>query len=340
MAREVRLTGIVLHANAAPCFHHCRYCQLRTSKPRAVSFSGFEKLVNRFLDWRIVSGRPEFEVWPWYGNSHEHDEEMLLGLRSIGRRLGYESDVVLLGGVAHRSMPEMRAWLQERRAAGIDTVVATFSGDREKHDYWNNKEGNWQFQLDTLHLAADMGFRLQERVLLLRDNLPSLERLFDALDTVEAAERNRWAIPLFYSGRAKRLESQRLTEGDFAALPKRIRDSLRGDHEKWRSERRWVELVREEGEPGPEEISPMLRVTEENLAWAEPLSCDEIIAALEERWRAAYAAMPSRRELCDGYSDPQGDKVYMFLGQMEHLWLDRYLAKNPAGFDIRSTHFF
>lgn len=278
-------------------------------------------------------------MWPWYGNSHDCDQETLIGLRSIGERMGYQTDVVLLGGVAHRPRDEMRAWLEQRRAVGIDTVVATFSGHGGDHDYWNNKQGNYRFQLDTLHLAAEMGFRLQQRVLLLRDNLGGLERLFDDLDRIRTTDSSRSSIPLFYSGRAKRLEDQRLTEGDFAALPTRLRNSLRDDHPNWRSERQWIEHVKTQEEPGPEEIAPMLEITEENLDWAEHHSCEEIVATLEARWRAAYAAMPSRRELFEGYGASENDKIYMFLGQMEHLWLDRYREKKPGTFDLRSTHF-
>ncbi len=340
MSREIRVTGICLHGNATRCFHYCRYCQLRTAKAVPATYSRYSALVHRFLDWRTAVGREDFEVWPWYGNSHDYDHETLLGERRIGTRMGYQTDVVLLGGVAHRSMDEMRAWLQERRAVNVDTVVATFSGCQEDHDHWNNKAGNYQFQLDTLRLAAEMGLRLQERVLLLRDCLPSLERLFDDLDEIGAQEYARSSIPLFYSGRAKRLEEQRLTERDFAALPERIRNSLRGDHPNWRTERGWVEHVTKLGDPGPEEVSPMLRVTEENLDWAESHTCEEIVASLETSWRAAYAAMPSRLELCERYGDPRSDKVYMFLGQMEHLWLDRYLRENPRNFDLRATHFF
>ncbi len=340
MSREIRVTGILLHGNATRCFHLCRYCQLRTAKAIPATHSRYAALVHRFLDWRTSTGREKFEVWPWYGNSHDYDHETLIGERQIGERMGYQTDVVLLGGVAHRSMAEMRDWLQERRAAGVDTVVATFSGAQDDHDYWNNKKGNYRFQLDTLRVAAEMGLRLQERVLLLRDCLPSLERLFDDLDTIDAKEYSRSSIPLFYSGRAKKLEPQRLTEKDFADLPQRIRENLRGDHPKWRSERRWTEHVRELGDPEPEEVAPMLRINEETLEWAESRSCEEILENLETRWRAAYAAMPSRRELCDRYGDSRSDKVYMFLGQMEHLWLDRYLKENPCNFDIRSTHFF
>ncbi len=339
MPREIEITGIHLHANATPCFHFCRYCQ--TAKPKAIpaQFSRYAALIDRFIDWRIASGREDFEICPWYGNSHDYDREVRLGIRRLDERMGDITNVVLLGGVAHRSRKDMAIWLRERQEDGIDTLVASFPGQGKHHDYWNNKKGNYQFFLDTLRTAAAMGMRLQQRVLLIRDSVASLERLFDDLDAIDPPSYTRWSIPLFYSGLSKRLENERLTEQEMAALPLRIRNSLRDDHPHWRSERRWMDYVHDSADQGPERMALSFPISDESLDWAERRSCDEIVAELEARWRAAYRAAPSRQELCEGYGNPQSDKVYMMIGQMERLWFDRYLQENPCTFDIRSTHF-
>ncbi len=340
MPREIDITALHLHANATPCFHHCRYCQLKTSKSIPASFSRYAALIERFLDWQKAGKGQTLEICPWYGNSHDYDRETRVGLRRLGeRQWGPRPDVVLLGGVAHRSQAEMRLWLQERRDVAIETVVATFAGHAEHHDYWNNKAGNYRFFQETLRTAAAMGLRLQERVLLIRRSLASLERLFDDLDAIGAASFTRWSLPLFYSGRAKRLEDERLTERDFAALPPRIRASLREDHVHWRSERRWMETVRQSDGQAPERMALSFPISEKSLDWAEKLSCDEIVAQLAARWRAAYRAAPSRQDLCERYGDARSDKVYPRLEQMEKVWMDRFLTENPCTFDIDATHF-
>jgi hypothetical protein len=339
MPREIEITGIHLHANATPCFHHCRYCQLAKPKAIPARFDRYATLIDRFIDWRQANGRDDFEICPWYGNSHDHDQAVLRGIRRLDQRLGYSSNVVLLGGVAHRSPKDMAAWLQERRENGIDTVVATFSGQGGHHDYWNNKQGNYQFLLDTLGTAAAMGFHLQQRVLLIRDSVPSLDHLFDDLDAIDTAPVTRWAIPLFYSGRSKPLENQRLTTQDMDALPARIRSSLRDDHPNWRSERDWIQYVRDEDAQKPERMALSFPVSEESLDWTEDRSCDDILDHLETRWRAAYRLAPSRRDLCLSHGDSESDKVYMMIGHMEKRWFDRYTQDNPCAFDIQSTHF-
>ncbi|TDX62523.1 hypothetical protein EDE12_11039 [Methylosinus sp. sav-2] len=236
MPREIIVTGIHLHANATACFHHCRYCQLKSYRLRPAPLERFVALVERFIEWRN-DGHEDFEIAPWYGNSHDYTLATTKALRELEKNLGWKSHVVLLGGVAHRPRREMKQWLVERRVLGIDTVVATFSGHGARHDHWNNMAGNYQFQLDTLHLAAELGLKLQQRILLIRDSVPSLDELLVDLDRIPAASHERWAIPLFYSGVARGVEEQRLTEQEIDSLPARLKDYLRDDRPNWRSEK-------------------------------------------------------------------------------------------------------
>lgn len=327
MARELRITGIMIHANATPCAYHCRYCQLTTSKPKPASFARYAALVERFIEWKTSTGREDFALWPWHGNSYEHDLPTLSGIIRLDEHLGRPHKVLLLGGLQNRPMAALRPWLDKRRALGVTTVVATFSGHGRIHDHWNNAKGNYQFQLDALHLAAEMGMKLQQRMLLMRSNVLSLEAVLDDLDQIASSDYVRWAIPMFYSGRARRLENERLTEDDFERLSPRIRAVLRADSSNWRSERRWIEHAESRHEEPHRRTLPF-RVTEQTLEWAEALSCEAIVAELTARYRTAAERLPSTAELADRYGDRHNDKVYFNLGQMERLWMERYTQEN------------
>lgn len=337
MTRHISVKGVFIHANATPCANHCRYCQLATSRPKPVSVDRYAALIHRFLDWR-ESHQSEFEIWPWFGNSYDTDEYTVVALRNIEERMGGLCGNVLLGGLAHRSPEEMQRWLQFRQQQGKHTLVATFSGYAEQHDYWNNLQGNYSFQLESLRLAARQGMKLQQRILLLRSSLPGLTRLLDDLDSVAVAEYDRWAIPLFYSGQARRIERERLTEGDFAALPDRVRALLRSDKDNWRAEYRWAEYAMQNDE-GVVDMCLPLRINEQTLSWAEKLSCDEIVHELTMRAHKAYLHMPTRRELCQKYADLKNDKVYFNIEQMERKWIEHYLQDNPDAFDLSATRF-
>jgi hypothetical protein len=338
MPREIIVTGIHLHANAASCFHHCRYCQLKSYRLRPAPLERFVALVERFIEWRN-DGHEDFEIAPWYGNSHDYSSATMKALCELEKKLGWKSHVVLLGGVAHRPRQEMKQWLLERRDLGIDTVVATFSGHGGRHDHWNNMAGNYQFQLDALHLATELGMKLQQRILLIRDSVPSLDELLDDLDRIPTAIRERWAIPLFYSGVARGLEEQRLTEVEIDWLPVRLKNCLRDDRPHWRSEKKWIEHVRQSRDDEAEAMAIGLQLDEQSLDWAEARSCDQIITELEARWRAAHLVAPSRKELCEGYADIANDRLYFNVQQMEKAWFDRYKKDNICRFDINATKF-
>lgn len=328
MARQIEITGLCLHANSTPCAYHCRYCQLVTSKARPIPFARYAALVECFIDWRAASGRADFGLWPWFGNSYEHALPILAGILRLDVRLGQRHQVLLLGGLRHRPMAEMRAWLAERGELGIDTLVATFSGYGEIHDHWNGQQGNYRFQMDCLHLAAEMGMKLQQRVLLMRGNLPTLEKLFDDLDRIEARF-NRWAIPMFYSGRARRLENERLDEADFAALPPRLRACLREDWPNWRSERQWLQSIRQGEFAEAQKILLSLDLSPAGLEWAEGQSCDAIVDQLSKRYRGFAQILPSPVELAERYGNASNTRVYFNQAQMERVWLERYLEVNP-----------
>lgn len=336
MPKTLAITGIAIHANATSCAYHCRYCQLATSKPKPVAFARYEALVERFIEWRTTSGRTDFGLWPWYGNSYEHDLDTLAGMLSLSRRLGHEHKVLLLGGIRHRSRSEMRDFLEVRRQLGIDTLVSTFSGYEECHDHWNNQRGNYRFQLDSLHLAAEMGMQLQQRMLLMRSSLPTLESVLADLDGIESRQFTRWAIPMFYSGRARRLESERLTEEDFAGLSPRVRACLREDWPNWKSERQWLAQVLA-GVDEARQTHLTFAVTEASLDWAESRSCAEIVTHFEAQYRESACRLPSVRELGERYGDESNKRVYFNQMQMERLWMQRHLQSHPADAYAAST---
>lgn len=338
MTRQVNIKGIFIHANATSCANHCRYCQLTSSRPRKISIERYAALIHRFLDWKEQSN-PHFEIHPWFGNSYDHDISVVKIIRQIENRLDNRCKNFLLGGLSHRSLNEMRQWIAERHQQGLDTLVATFSGYQKDHNYWNNYPDNYQFQLDCLRLVASMGLKTQQRILLLRSSLSSLESVLDDLDSIQPHIRERWAIPLFYSGQARRVEYERLTESDFQSLPERISDILREDKTNWRAEYRWIDYVLQHPVTLPQTVNIPLRINDASLTWAENHSCDEIVNELTVRALVAYQQMPSQYDLCLRYADNNNDKVYFNLAQMERLWLERYFKDNPNAFDINATHF-
>jgi hypothetical protein len=244
------------------------------------------------------------------------------------------SDVlpVLLGGVHWRPDDEMRRWLKRRQEIGFNSVVASFAGHGEFSDRWNGRKGDFDFQMRALRVAAGLGMELRQRLFLTNSTIPLLDELIEKLDDLPGRVGDRCIFPLFYLGHARRMEDERITRETFDGLPEYIRRLYRSDWRGWRSEAEWIEFVSKEDQT-PDAVPLPLQLNDSNIDRIESMSCDEIVAGLEKKTRAAYAAIPSRAELCERYGDPSNARIYMFKDEIERKWLDLHLAKNQVTLD-------
>lgn len=336
MGRSISVEGIALYARIAPCAHNCRYCLLGDKKLAHISFSRFASIVERFIDWKEERGMTDFKIFHWIRHSFDCDMDTMNRWIKLWARLGRSPDV-LLGGLPVRSEKEMRGWLQERKDAGIKEVHASFAGHGKVHDRWNGRRGDFEFQMSTLKIAAELGLEISQRLLLTRSTLPLLDELIDRLDSLPGHPKKRYLCPLFYMGSATRLENERVTREMLESLPRRIMSLYGSDIRKWRSEPEWMRCVREEDE-GPQKVMLRLEPDENNIDTIERMSCDEILADLKTRTRQAYNAIPGRRELCEMAGDPTNTRIYVIRNDIERKWLDHYLESDPTPFDRILTH--
>jgi hypothetical protein len=250
----------------------------------------------------------------------------------------YELNGLLLGGLPHMDDITLKQWLMDRKAIGSEYVVATYSGYKEQHDYWNNKKGNFDFQVNAQKIAHSIGLENKQRFLITRSSLKNMELLLDLLDGLELPIKKRFAIPMFYSGLARQYENERVTMEMLDSQSNRIKAIYRDDKDEWKSERDWIKYFMDET-PISETHSLKLFLTDENIDRIESMSCEEIIEELTLKTQAAYNRIPSREELIEKYSDINNEKVYMFMWDIETVWLDRYLRSNVTEFERELTYF-
>jgi hypothetical protein len=337
MGRPIKIEGIWVHAQTSPCANHCRFCQLDHKTRENVTFARFKSVIDRLREWK-GAGRPAgFDVVEWLGRSHNFDVNTLKGVMELGYRPGWHLDLILLGGLYWRPDDEIKAWLKERQDVGVRVVVGSFAGHGSFHDTWAGRRGDFDLQVRALAVAAGLGLELHQRLFLTNSTIPLLDELIERLDALPGHVEDRCVYPLFYCGRARRMEDERITRETLNALPERIRRLYRSDWENWRSEGEWMDFVGREGKT-PDKVRLSLELTEENIDRVESMSCDDIVAELEKKTRKAYAAIPSRAELCETYGNPSNTRIYMFQNDIERKWLDLHLAKNPTVFDRELTH--
>lgn len=339
MARPFNPTGIYITSGLASCAYHCRYCQLVHLKPSTFGMERFAAQVERFADYREKHGLTEFDVSFWNGYSYDFSLADFEKELALHRRVGeWELKILLLGGLPHMEDAVLEQWFAERKKIGSEFATATYTGYRETHDYWNNKKGNFDFLLNAQKIAARAGLANDQRILLTRSGLEQMPQLLDTLDALELELRGRNAYPFFYSGLARRYEEERVTMAMLDRQPERVRAVYRDDKRHWKSERAWIEHARTA--EGKYEAGPVtLVLSDSNIGQIESMSCEAILDDLTRRTRAAYDALPGRSELAEKYADPTNEKIYMFLWEMECLWMDRHLKEHPVVFERELTHF-
>ena len=327
MPREIVGKGLRLSLRHAPCAHICRYCLISELRKRsALPFSRFEQLVHRFHDWKQSAGREDLSIGIFVGPSFDYDLETLKGVARLHARRGAKFQILNLGGLRVRRGDELIAWLEERRAAGIEGFHTSLAGCDETHDRWNGRAGDFDYQMSILRLAGERGMVRQERLFLTQNTLPIFDRLLDILDKIPGELRSRVVSPFFYAGLATRYENERLTEDDRDNLPDRINQLKPTKFDNWLSEREWMPIMLETGSR-PRRLILKLDVDETNIDYLEKTSCAQIFAERERQYQDSYREISALNELCSRYGDPTNRRVYMMSRDVEGRWLEMHERK-------------
>ena len=299
----------------------------------------FVAIVEKFLDYKKKNNIEDFHIGFWSGYSYNSVMDDFQKERFLHNKVAdYELNGLLLGGLPHRDDITLKQWLMDRKAIGSEYVVATYSGYKEQHDYWNNKKGNFDFLVNAQKIAHSIGLENEQRFLITRSSLKNMELLLNLLDGLELPIKKRFAIPMFYSGLARQYENERVTMEMLDSQSNRIKAIYRDDKDEWKSERDWIKYFMDET-PISKTHSLKLFLTDENIDRIESMSCEEIIEELTLKTQAAYNRIPSREELIEKYSDINNEKVYMFMWDIETVWLDRFLRSNVTEFERELTYF-
>jgi hypothetical protein len=324
MPREIVGKGLRFSLRHAPCAHICRYCLISESRKRsALPFARFEQLVHRFHDWKQSNGRDDLEIGIFVGPSFDYDLATLQGVGRLHARRGAKFQILNLGGLRIRQGDALIEWLEERRAAGIVGFHTSLAGYGEKHDRWNGRAGDFDYQTTILRMAGERGMVRRERLFLTQDTLPIFDRLLDILDGIPGEIRSRVASPFFYAGLTTRYESERLIEDDRDNLPERINELRAARFDNWLSEREWIPVMMETASQ-PRKLLLKLDVDEANIDYLEQASCDEIFTTRQREYQDSYLRIPALDELCRRYGDPTNRKIYMMSRDIEGRWMDMH----------------
>jgi hypothetical protein len=323
--------GILVMSQMRPCANNCQFCLLLERKTHKISVSRFVRTVERFLAY--AAGR-RLTVKQWFGNSYNFKIEEFKKLYDLFEKNGkgvkgaQNLHYLMLGGLPFMSEGLARAWLRERKAIGCRNVSGTYAGEPEAHDRLFSKKGHFAYQIGLQKIAAEEGFGLMEKVILFKANLKGLLSIDERLAQAGPCQELYCVLPS-YSGRARAFAAERPELADLEALPPRARDLVKPGLARWKTEKEWAERIAAAKEESYKDWLT-LRLTGENEERVDGKGCGEIVAELASRAEAAYGLLPGPSALAERHADFRGQRLYRTRFDAESLWLDRFLAANPA----------
>ena len=162
MKRSVSFKGLCINHVGFGCENHCRFCGLGRKRPNHVELDRVVRLVDRLRVWRDENRKPDYRVFINYFRAMNYSPQTLGVMQALRKRLGESNLELMMGGIEHMPDDRLRAWLQERRDAGIEVIRPSLAGTREVHDRWVARPGDFDFNLRAGRIAAELGFQRHE----------------------------------------------------------------------------------------------------------------------------------------------------------------------------------
>lgn len=337
MNRSVEFTGMFVEHCGTPCASHCRFCILGSIKPDNLPFQKFASLVERLDGWRQDKGTPEFDlVFNWM-RAENWDFETTKAMKQLHRKVMPEiQDALFMGGIVFKSDEELLEWLAQRRGLGTPLIWVSLAGSQELHNKWVGRKGDFEFNMKAIEFASQLGFLRGEVLFLTKSTLPLIEPLLDLLDAIPGREWRKLRI-VHYRGRGKRMMHERITQEDLEQLSPRVLRDLQ-ERDTLRTQTEWVSLFSQGHASEPIRTRLFLNVTESGFADLESKSCDEIVEGLERRTRSVWEMLPDANFLSRLYgTDHTDDKRLYPAGELERIWIDRYLQEHPRELERELT---
>lgn len=299
----MRTTAISVENLCVPCGCRCRYCLLAYSgRTVGVDYERGKRFTERFFR-RLEERRPDLGRFFYIG--YCMDTPMLADYIRFCRDIGSPAGTFLqTNGLGIRDEAETERLVGGIAREGIRLVDMTFYGQRDFHDRFAGRPGDYDFLFRLLAAAERAGLEMEVSLPVIRENMDQLPGLLDALERFPV--KRYFAFLPHGKGRGWQLNGQRLTRAEFDALPERVRACF-SPKVTYRTEAEWLRL----GDwPAPESRSVTLSLTPDNIDELERMPGEEIVRMLEGLDDEFYAAVPAIPDLAARYSDPYGERMY------------------------------
>lgn len=298
----MKTTSVMLQTLCIPCHCHCRYCLLSwDGRTIGADYERSERYAKRFYDW-IREKRPDLSFTFSFGYSMEHP--MLFRaidfMRSIGSPGG---EFLQFDGMRLRNREELQRLTADLAKHGIKQLNFTFYGEREYHDRFAGRRGDFDLMLDTARAASEVGLQISAGIPLTKENACAVDTLTEFLRG-EGFERTALFIP-HGEGRGAALDPIRFSASDYVRLGDDTKKLL--NTKLYRTEREWLES----GDFLPTENRALIiSLTPENIADFERDGFETVLSYVERLDEAYYSTVPTFEELSKRYGNAENAAFY------------------------------
>lgn len=322
----MKTASVAVQNLCIPCENRCRYCLLSwDGKLRGIDFNRSERYAKRFYDW-IRSNRPELSFQFYFGYSMEHPHllDAVDFMKSIGSAGG---EFLQFDGMKFRSDSETEKLLIDLKAHGIKAIDLTFYGNREYHDRFAARSGDFDFMLGVLKCSNRIGLGVMVDIPLTQENAGQANGLVEMFSR-HPLERLSLFVP-HSEGRGALLDKVRMTLSDYENLSGAAKACF--NRSRFRTEREWVQ---DNALPRCESRALTVSLTPENIDLLESQPFEETIASIEALDDGYHAALPDLDQLIKLFANTESDTLYNPRDLIQH-WQRRYILENKLNlYDI------
>lgn len=298
----MKTVSIYVSNLCVPCANRCRYCLLSwDGKLLGVDYDRSRRYAEGFHRW-IQENRKDLSFVFYYGYSMEHPK--LTEAIDFARQIGSPGGSFLqFDGLKFRNFHEIRTLLTTIQLHGIELIDLTFYGTREYHDKFAVREGDFDYMMDILRIANEVGLAVNAGIALTHENAHQADELIDQLQ--RHTLKKLFCFVPHSEGRGATLHNIRFRKSDYEALSDRVKAHF--NTRKFRTEGEWIAS----GDfSTPEKRVLAISLNPDNVEFFENQDFADTIAYLEKLDDDYYRVIPSLAELASLYGDPNGEAYY------------------------------
>ncbi|MBQ7359974.1 MAG: radical SAM protein [Lachnospiraceae bacterium] len=315
----MKTTAIYIQNLCVPCNCHCRYCLLSWSNQLlGIDYDRSERFAKRFYEW-IQEKKPEWTFNFYFGYSMEHPR--LLDAIDFFRSIhSVNAHFLQFDGMKFRNAEEIYQLLSSIKEHGVEHLNFTIYGTKEYHDQFAARKGDFDYMLCVIDEAIKSELEVSVGVPITQENVGQIDELLKILKKHQI-EKIRLFVP-HEEGRGASLNSVRFREKDYQLLSEEAKAlfSLKS----YKTEREWVTY---KTFAETENRALIISLTPDNIEMFESMSCEEIIAYVEELDETYYSVFPSIEELTEMYGDKEGEAFYQQRDLLHH-YQQRYIKEH------------